>query len=85
MQPTGTTSNVNERLITAVRVELARRNISQAAAARRAGISQAALSYRMTGRVSFTVEEIVDLAVACEIPIGALVSDELLSAAASAA
>jgi antitoxin component HigA of HigAB toxin-antitoxin module len=53
---------VTAKVATALRVELARRNVPQGDAAQHIGKSKQALSRKMTGRVPFTVDEVVALA-----------------------
>lgn len=62
-----------QRVTAEIRSQLARRRVSQATAAARLGISQAAMSRRLVGRVAFDVEELAALADLFEIDLSDLI------------
>lgn len=55
-----------------VRAEMARRGISQATLGEWIGKSQASLSLRLNGHVAFTIDELVAIAAALEVPLTTL-------------
>lgn len=56
------TQSLNSQVATVIRVELARRNFTQADLARMAGLTESTFSRRMTGEIPFTTEEIDKIA-----------------------
>lgn len=56
------TQSLNSQVATAIRVELARRNFTQADLAKMAGLTESTFSRRMTGEIPFTTEEIDKIA-----------------------
>ena len=70
-----TTVTPSEAVAEEVRAHLARKRISQAAAAKALGISQSSLSRRLVGASSFTVDEIYRLAALFDIRASELISE----------
>lgn len=56
------TQSLNAQVATAIRVQLAQRNFTQAELAKMAGFTESTFSRRMTGEIPFTTEEIDKLA-----------------------
>lgn len=52
------TTSLNSQVATAIRVELARQNISQNTFAALVGLSRSGFSRRMTGEIPFSADEI---------------------------
>ncbi|MGV0582790.1 helix-turn-helix transcriptional regulator [Mycobacteroides chelonae] len=65
-------ASTDERVAANVRAELARAGENQASLAPRVGMSQQALSRRLSAQVPFTVTELSRVAGALGVPIGAL-------------
>lgn len=59
-----------------VRAEMARQTMSQAALADRLGMSQSMLSYRLSGKVPFNVDELAQVAAVLDVPTSALLADQ---------
>lgn len=76
MQDTHTLSGtpIRARVATAIRVEMARRQISQTRLAEMAGMRQAVLSRRMTGETAFDLDDLDRLATALGVPVSSLVA-----------
>lgn len=73
MEDTYTLSGIRGAVATAVRVELAKRNMSASELARRAGMKQQRLARRMTGGTAFDVDDLVAIADVLGIEPGELV------------
>jgi predicted XRE-type DNA-binding protein len=58
-----------------IRAELARRSLTQADLANALGVTQPAVSRRMTGQVPFDVEELAKAAALLGLPVSALIED----------
>ena len=69
------TTTTAQRVAATVRAEMARRKITQTAAASGLGMSQAALSRRLTGVTPFDVEELSALADLLGVSTAMLVGD----------
>lgn len=67
--------SISERVAESVRVEAARRSISQTKIAEALGTSQQSVSRRMLGKTAFDVEEIYSLASAFGMTVSALLPD----------
>lgn len=67
--------SISERVAESVRVEAARRSISQTKIAEALGTSQQSISRRMLGKTSFDVEEIYSLASTFGMTVSALLPD----------
>jgi transcriptional regulator with XRE-family HTH domain len=67
--------SVTERVATAIRVEAARRNLSQTAVGEILGLTRFAMSRRMTGVQKFTIVELDRIAQAWDIPLATLLPD----------
>lgn len=65
-------ATTDERVAANVRAELARAGENQSSLAPKVGLSQQALSRRLSARVSFTVAELSRVATQLGVPIGAL-------------
>ena len=57
-----------------VRAEMARRGVTQMTLARKIGLSQAAVSARLKGKTPFDINELVQIAVALDVPLDALIA-----------
>ncbi|MDQ1625756.1 MAG: hypothetical protein QOJ49_1254 [Actinomycetota bacterium] len=68
-------SGQREAVITAVRVAMARKNISGRVLADRVGIKQSAFSRRMHGDIAFTVEELAQIAAGLGCTVVDLIED----------
>lgn len=62
MHVNDTLSGIRQAVASAVRVELARRNMSAAELARRAGVRQSYISRRMTGESPFNIDDLARIA-----------------------
>lgn len=82
MYQDATPPNINARVATAVRVELARRNLRYAALAPILGVSTAAVSNRMTCAVPWSVEDIDAISRAWGIPMSVLLGESIAAGAA---
>jgi len=80
MQETNPLSGLRARVAESIRVELARRRMSQRALAEATGLSQSYIGRRMTGEMPFTTDDLALIATALGVPVLAL-----LPAAAAAA
>jgi transcriptional regulator with XRE-family HTH domain len=69
-----------ERVADTVRAELARRRVSQAQLSAALGVSQPAISRRLTGAVPFTVDELHAVAALLGLPAGSLLGEPVTSA-----
>lgn len=65
----------SQRIASTVRAELARRRISQTTVGERLGISQAAVSRRLSGQQPLDVNELTALAGLLDMPVSALIED----------
>jgi len=61
------------RVASNVRAEMARRNHTQQSLAQAVGKTQQSLSRRLSGRTSFTIDELADIAVALNVNLASLV------------
>lgn len=59
-----------------VRAEMARRDMNQSALAEQLGISQSMLSYRLSGKVAFDVDELARVAAVLEVPVATLLAEQ---------
>lgn len=66
-----------ETITTNVRVELARRNLTQTQLADLIGRPKAWVSRRMTGDTNFAVEDLASIATALNVPVASLLPDEV--------
>ena len=57
-----------------VRAEMAPRGVTQMTLARKIGLSQAAVSARLKGKTPFDINELVQIAVALDVPLDALIA-----------
>jgi DNA-binding Xre family transcriptional regulator len=64
MQAINPPSGMREAVIVAVRVAMARKNVSGRELAEQIGIPRSALSRRMTGETAFTIDELAAISVA---------------------
>lgn len=76
-------TNVNARVVTAVRVELARRDLKAQALVEILGVTKAAISYRMNGHTPFSLEDLAAIATAWGIPIAQLLDEPVAAASAA--
>jgi len=76
MQDTYPLSGIRSDVATVVRVELAKRRMSAAELARRAGMKQQRLARRMTGNTAFDVDDLAAIAKVLDIPMAALLPVE---------
>jgi transcriptional regulator with XRE-family HTH domain len=74
----------NETVVAEVRAEMGRRRLSQEDLATALGWTQAAVSRRLTGTVTFSTTEVEQVATALGIPLSQLVTPAEQSKAASA-
>jgi len=65
---------IRARVATAIRIEMARRQISQSRLAEMAGMRQAVLSRRMTGETAFDLDDLDRLSAALGVPVSTLVA-----------
>ena len=65
-----------------VRAEMARRNVSQTTLAAALGITQAGISKRIRGQVPFTIDQLVKIAAALDVPLATLTEGVDLKASA---
>lgn len=65
-----------ERTGANVRAEMARRGLSQIELAQQLGMSQSMLSYRLSGKTVFNIDELTRVAAALEVPLTALVAEQ---------
>ncbi|MFG2054801.1 helix-turn-helix domain-containing protein [Micromonospora sp. NPDC048930] len=72
MQETNPLSGLRERISEAIRVELARRRMSQRALADATGLSQSYIGRRLTGEMPFTTDDLALIAKALGVPVLAL-------------
>ena len=63
------TESLNSQVATAVRIELARRNLTQAQLAKMCGLTESTFSRRMSGEIPWSADEIDQLALALEVPV----------------
>jgi len=66
-----------------VRAEMARRRVSQSALAKHLGMAQTAVSRRLTGVVSFDVNEVAAVAAFLDVPLASLMPIEPVTAGAA--
>lgn len=66
-------SNLTDRVRTAIRIELARKDLTQAALAEELGWSPMSLSKRLRGITPITTEHLQQLADALEVPVEDLI------------
>lgn len=75
-------TGLREKIAEAVRVEMARARVSQRVLAERTGLSQSAISRRMTGETAFDLDDLEKMAAALGIPTSTLMSVERSASAA---
>jgi transcriptional regulator with XRE-family HTH domain len=75
MRETYPLSGTREAVASAVRVAMARKNISGRALAEAIGMPQSRFSRRMTGEIAFDVDELAAVAAALDVPLSDFVSD----------
>lgn len=73
MQETNPASGLREAVAEVVRVEMARRRMSQRALADATGLTQSYIGRRMTGDMPFTTDDLAKVAAALGLPVAALV------------
>lgn len=71
-------------MITAVRVAMARKNVSGRVLAEQVGMPQSAFSRRMTGETPFTIDELAPISVALGCTLAELVDGAAAPAAGAA-
>lgn len=72
MQETNPLTGLREAIAEAVRVELARRRMTQRALADATGMSQSYIGRRLTGEMPFTTDDLVLVAAALQLPVSSL-------------
>ena len=75
-------TNVNARVATALRVELARRDQPAASLAEILGCSRQAISQKMRGDYGFRIEELDRIATAWGVPLASLLNEYSQASAA---
>lgn len=68
-------TDASGRITAAVRAEMARAGITQMEMSRRIPMTQQAISRRLSGHVSFTVDELAMIADYLGVPLSTLISD----------
>ena len=81
----GTPTGLRERVVVAVRVEMARQGITQTRLAELTGLSQAYISRRMTGDTALDIDDLDKIATALQVPAAAFFPAPALAASAPAA
>jgi len=71
------TQPLAQRVATEVRAEMARQRVSQDALAAAIGMSQAAVSRRLSGDIPFDVAELEDVATALRVPISQFLAERV--------
>jgi transcriptional regulator with XRE-family HTH domain len=65
---------LSQRIATTLKAEMARRDVTQESLARKLGVSQQFISRRLSGRVTLSVDELSDIAVAIGVPVADLIA-----------
>jgi len=68
-------TNVNGQIVTAIRVELARRNLRADALAAIVGLTRSGIYSKMSGRTPFTVAELLAISAAWGVPTSLLLGE----------
>lgn len=76
-------TNVNKRVATQVRIELARRGLRAVTLAKLLDVSPASISYRLNGHTAFTVAELDAIATEWKMPLADLIGEPSASTAAA--
>ena len=77
-------NTIRDKVAAEVRATQGRANISAAELSRETGISKAALHRKLRGETSFSIEEIIAVARACDVPVGSLIAPADISASEAA-
>jgi transcriptional regulator with XRE-family HTH domain len=76
MQETNPLTGLREAVAEALRVEMARRRMTQRGLAEATGMSQSYIGRRMTGELPFTTDDLVKIAAALGVPLSILMPVE---------
>lgn len=72
MQETNPLTGLREAVAEAIRVEMARRRLTQRALADATGLKRSYIGRRMTGEVPFTTDDLVKVSAALDVPLATL-------------
>lgn len=72
MQETNPLTGLREAVAEAIRVEMARRRLTQRALADATGLKRSYIGRRMTGEVPFTTDDLVKVSAVLDVPLSTL-------------